>query len=89
MKTEIYTKRLCPFCHRAKALLDAKQIAYEEIEISADAALQQQMQERSGRRTVPQIFIGDIHIGGSDELALAESNGSLDQLIQRQLKAKT
>jgi len=78
---DIYTKSYCPFCTRAKALLDAKGVSYRELEVSTDQALQQQMRTRSGRRTVPQIFIGDHHIGGSDDLIDANNSGLLDKLL--------
>ena len=78
---EIYSKNSCPYCHRAKALLTNKAIEFKEYEISTDAALQQQMQERSGRRTVPQVFINNKHIGGSDELSAANASGLLDELL--------
>jgi glutaredoxin 3 len=78
---EIYTKSYCPFCHRAKALLDAKGVSYREHEISSDHKLQDEMKERSGRHTVPQIFIDDQHIGGSDDLVLAQNSGLLDELL--------
>lgn len=81
MKIEIYTKSYCPYCHRAKALLDAKGLEYEEIEVSRNPALENEAQQRSGRFTVPQVFIDDQLIGGSDDLAEAEANGSLDRLI--------
>lgn len=79
---EIYTKSYCPFCQRAKALLDTKGIDYQDYEISTDAVLQQEMIERSGRRTVPQVFIDKHHIGGSDDLAAAEASGLLDELLE-------
>lgn len=78
---EIYTKSYCPFCKRAKALLDSKGVSYQEYEISTDAALQQEMVTRSQRRTVPQVFIDNQHIGGSDDLVAAEQNGLLDELL--------
>ncbi len=78
---EIYTKSYCPFCRNAKTLLDSKGLSYREIEISSSSALQQEMQDRSGRRTVPQVFINNRHIGGSDDLAAADANGILDELI--------
>ncbi|MGB1310201.1 MAG: glutaredoxin 3 [Leucothrix sp.] len=81
MKIEIYTKRYCPFCHRAKALLDAKGLDYEEIEVSMNPALEQEAQKRSGRKTVPQVFINNHLIGGSDDLADAAADGSLDKLL--------
>ncbi|MGQ7848323.1 glutaredoxin 3 [Granulosicoccus sp. 3-233] len=81
---DIYTKTYCPFCKRAKALLDAKGVSYRELEVSTDQALQQQMRERSGRRTVPQIFINNHHIGGSDDLIDANNSGLLDELLGQQ-----
>lgn len=78
---EIYTKSLCPFCVRAKALLDRKQIPYTEFEISFDQELQQEMIQRSKRRTVPQIFIEGKHVGGSDDLVRLERSGELDELL--------
>lgn len=80
-KTEIYTKSYCPYCHQAKRLLDAKGIVYKEIDVTSDEQGQQEMMERSGRRTVPQIFIGNVHIGGHDDLVKANRNGSLDELV--------
>jgi len=81
---DIYTKTYCPFCKRAKALLDAKGVSYRELEVSTDQALQQQMRERSGRRTVPQVFINNRHIGGSDDLIEANNSGLLDELLGQQ-----
>jgi glutaredoxin 3 len=83
----IYTKYYCPYCARAKALLDRKGIAYHEIEVAHDPALQVEMQERSQRRTVPQIFIGDRHIGGSDDLLALERSGELDRLLEERAAA--
>ena len=83
----IYTKFYCPYCTRAKALLDRKGIAYHEIEVAHDPALQAEMQERSQRRTVPQIFIGDLHIGGSDDLFELERSGELDRLLDERAAA--
>lgn len=78
---EIYTKAYCPYCHRAKALLDSKGIEYKEYEVSRSEALQQKMRERSSRRTVPQVFINGKHVGGSDDLAAANQSGLLDKLL--------
>ena len=78
---EIYTKSYCPFCKRAKALLDSKGISYHEYEISTDEARAQEMRDRSGRKTVPQVFINYRHIGGSDDLIAAERSGLLDELL--------
>jgi len=79
---EIYTKIGCPYCARAKALLDQKGVAYDEREISSDPQARQEMLGRAnGRTTVPQVFIADEHIGGSDDLAALESAGKLDALL--------
>ena len=83
----IYTKFYCPYCARAKALLDSKGVAYHEIEVAHDPALQAEVQERSQRRTVPQIFLGDLHIGGSDDLFELERSGELDRLLDEQVAA--
>ncbi|HEY0626884.1 MAG TPA: glutaredoxin 3 [Allosphingosinicella sp.] len=81
-RVEIYTKFLCPYCARAKKLLDGKGIQYDEYEISMDTEKRAEMMQRAnGRHTVPQIFIGDRHIGGSDDLAELERNGQLDPLL--------
>ncbi len=78
----IYTTGLCPYCHRAKALLQKKGVAYHEVDVSYDAAERQRMTARAGgRRTVPQIFIGQAHVGGSDELHELERQGRLDALL--------
>lgn len=79
---EIYTTAICPYCLRAKALLNAKGISYQEYDVSRDTEKLSEMLERSQRKTVPQIFIGDHHIGGSDELIAAENNGQLDELLE-------
>ncbi|MEO0819110.1 MAG: glutaredoxin 3 [Pseudomonadota bacterium] len=79
----IYAKDYCPFCRRAKALLAAKGVAFTEYEVTDDAARFAEMVERSGRRTVPQIFIDGRHIGGSDDLAALEARGDLDPLLAR------
>lgn len=81
-KVEIYTTPTCPFCHRAKALLDRKGVSYEEINVAGDRNLRSRMTERAnGRRTVPQIFINDRPIGGSDELHALEAKGQLSSLL--------
>ena len=81
-KVEIYTKAFCGFCHRAKRLLDEKGVDYTEYEISMDRSKQEEMRERKpDARTVPQIFIDDKPIGGSDELASLEREGKLDALL--------
>ncbi len=79
---EIYTTRYCPYCHAAKALLARKNVAFMEIDLSKDRERRVEMIERAnGLMTVPQIFIGDIHVGGSDELHALEDNGKLDALL--------
>ncbi len=81
-RIEIYTTPTCPFCHRAKALLSSKGATFEEISVAGDNAARMAMTERAnGRRTVPQIFINDQHIGGSDDLYALESQGKLDALL--------
>ncbi len=77
----IYLTRWCPFCTRAVALLDSKQVEYTAIDVDADPALRQEMMQRSNRRTVPQIFIGQTHVGGCDDLFALERQGQLDSLL--------
>lgn len=77
----MYTKGYCPYCHAAKDLLGQKQVAYEEIAIDGNATLREEMIRRSGRHTVPQIFIGDHHVGGFDDLSAANRSGELDRLL--------
>ncbi|OAM77805.1 glutaredoxin 3 [Devosia elaeis] len=80
-KVEIYTTPTCPYCHAAKALLAEKNVDYTEISV-LDPALRETMTERAhGRRTVPQIFVGDVHVGGYDDLAALERQGGLDPLL--------
>jgi glutaredoxin 3 len=80
-RVEIYTKSWCGYCHRAKALLARKGVSFEEIDVTDDPAREQEMIRRSGRRTVPQVFIGGQSVGGSDELAALEAQGRLDGLL--------
>jgi glutaredoxin 3 len=81
-KIEIYSKFTCPFCYRAKSVFDKKGVDYEEYEISMGGAKREEMIQRAnGRTTVPQIFINDQHIGGSDDLAALEAAGKLDALL--------
>jgi glutaredoxin 3 len=82
---EIYTKFGCPYCARAKALLDEKGVDYEEYEINSVPGKRDEMLERSnGRHTVPQIFIDGRHVGGSDDLAELERKGELDAMLEGQ-----
>jgi len=77
----MYSTAWCPFCERARALLDHKGVAYTEIDLESEPARRAEMIERSGRRTVPQIFIDGEPIGGSEELDALESSGALDRLL--------
>lgn len=74
----IYTTAICPYCVRAKMLLQRKGVAYTEIDVSGDAAARQALTARTRQRTVPQIFINDEHIGGCDDLYALERAGQLD-----------
>jgi glutaredoxin 3 len=78
----MYVTGWCPYCERAKSLLASKQVALKEINIDDEARLREEMIARSQRRTVPQIFIGDKHVGGCDDLFALEQSGELDRLIQ-------
>jgi glutaredoxin 3 len=81
-KIEIYTKFGCPFCIRAKRLLDQKGVTYREHDITLGGPKREEMLARAPHATtVPQIFIGDIHVGGSDDLAAFEASGKLDALL--------
>ena len=83
---EIYTKSWCPFCTRAKALLDRKGVVYREIDVTTDAVRELEMVKRSERFTVPQIFIDGHHLGGSDDLREADRSGRLDRLLSGELE---
>ncbi len=78
----LYMADWCPYCQRAKALLTGKNLAFTEINVDDDANFRAEMVARSGRRTVPQIFIGDTHVGGCDDLFELERSGGLDKLIE-------
>lgn len=81
-KVEVYTTPICPYCMRAKHLLDSKNVDYAEINLWSERERRQEMIERAdGRTSVPQIFIGDKGIGGSDELVELERTGKLDALL--------
>lgn len=81
-KIEVYTKFTCGFCARAKSLLTAKKVAFEEYDISLGGPKRKEMIQRAnGSSTVPQIFINDQHVGGSDDLAELERTGKLDALL--------
>ncbi|TNE64199.1 MAG: glutaredoxin 3 [Rhodobacteraceae bacterium] len=78
----LYTTPICPYCIAAKRLLDSKGVEYTDIDVMANPALRQEMMQRApGSYTVPQIFIGDIHVGGCDDLHALERAGKLDPLL--------
>lgn len=82
-KIDIYTKDYCPYCRRAVALLQAKNVEFNQIKIDENPELRAPMIERAnGGSTVPQIFIGDVHVGGCDDLMLLEHQGKLDALLK-------
>jgi glutaredoxin 3 len=81
-KITIYTTKTCPYCYAAKTLLAKKGAKYDEIDVSYDADVRQRMMiKANGRRTVPQIFIGETHVGGSDDLHELDRRGQLDGLL--------
>ncbi|MEH6580520.1 MAG: glutaredoxin 3 [Halioglobus sp.] len=77
----MYSTRFCPYCMRARSLLDHHRVQYRDIGVDGAPALRREMMELSGRHTVPQIWIGDRHIGGFDDLHLLERQGKLDELF--------
>ncbi|KZN14174.1 glutaredoxin 3 [Marinomonas sp. TW1] len=79
----IYSSDYCPFCVRAKQLLNTKDVAFNEIRVDGERALRQEMMEKSGRHTVPQIWIGEQHIGGCDDLFALEREQKLDTLLSQ------
>ena len=81
-KVEIYVSAYCPYCHRAKALLDSKGVAYAEYVVDGDSSLRDTMIELAdGRYTVPQVFIDDVGVGGSDDIHDLDRRGKLDALL--------
>lgn len=83
-KVVMYTTGWCPYCARARNLLRSKNVAFDEIDIEGAAGAREEMMTRSGRRTVPQIFIGSTHVGGSDDLHALEAEGKLDALLAQE-----
>lgn len=77
----IYSTNSCPFCTMAKRLLDSKGVAYETINVSS-SQLWAEMEAKTGRNTVPQVYIGDHHVGGFDELSAADKRGEVDELLK-------
>ena len=80
-KVEMYSTAICPYCVRARRLLDTKGVEYKEIRVEGDRNQWQHMTARSKRNTVPQIFINDLHIGGYDDMAKLDAFGQLDPLL--------
>jgi glutaredoxin 3 len=83
-KVTIYTTPYCPYCHAAKALLKNKGVSFDEIDVQDSSLRQQMMLRANGRYTVPQIFIGENHVGGSDDIHELDRRGALDPLLQAQ-----
>jgi len=80
-KVEIYTTQWCPYCNAAKALLDDKGVAYDEVDADDPKVRSAMVERANGRRTVPQIFVGDTHVGGYDDMAALDRRGKLDPLL--------
>lgn len=80
-KVTIYTTPICPYCQMAKQLLQRKGASFDEIDVMGKPQLRAEMQAKSGRSTVPQIWIGDRHVGGCDDLYALEAEGGLDPLL--------
>jgi glutaredoxin 3 len=78
----VYVSDWCPYCERAKGLLSQKNVVFNELNVEDEPKFREEMMARSKRRTVPQIFIGDKHIGGCDDLFELDRSGELDRLIQ-------
>lgn len=80
-KVVMYCTAQCPYCVRAASLLKKKGVTYTELKVDQDTALREEMERRSNRRTVPQIFIDDFHVGGFDDMAALDAEGRLDGLL--------
>ena len=77
----IYGTQTCPYCTRARRLLDRKGVKYIEVRVDLDTARRREMEARAGRNSVPQIFIGDLYVGGFDDLSALDQEGGLDALL--------
>jgi glutaredoxin 3 len=77
----VYTTRRCPFCVRAVNLLNTKGVGFKEIDVEHSPQLREEMEQKAKRKTVPQIFIGDVHVGGCDDMYELEDRGRLDVLL--------
>ena len=80
---KMYPTRFCPYCMRARMLLESKGVAFTDIAVDADPELRREMMQLSGRHTVPQIWIGDQHVGGFDDMAALDRQGKLDALLNQ------
>ena len=80
-KITIYTTSVCPYCVRAKALFDRKSLKYEEVNVEDQQERDKMIAKAGGKRTVPQIFIGSVHVGGCDDLYALEKDGKLDEIL--------
>jgi glutaredoxin 3 len=80
-KVRMYTTAVCPFCQMAERLLQGKGAEVEKVRVDLDPAQRAAMMEKTGRRTVPQIYVGDTHVGGYDDLAALDRAGKLDPLL--------
>ncbi|MBM3590030.1 MAG: glutaredoxin 3 [Alphaproteobacteria bacterium] len=82
-KILIYSKEACPYCTKAKNLLQRKNLQFQEIKITSDELKQEMIKKSNGRMTVPQIFIDDYHVGGCDDLYALEAEGKLDEILKK------
>ena len=78
----MYGTRMCPYCHAARELLDARGVGYKEIRVDLEPALRSEMRQRGGGHTVPQIWIGEVHVGGYTDMLALDRQGQLDALLQ-------
>ena len=85
----VYSSAWCPYCIRAKHLLDSKGVRYEEISVDGNPAVRAEMTRKAGRTSVPQIWIGQTHVGGCDDLYALERAGKLDALLQARPQTET
>jgi glutaredoxin 3 len=85
----VYSSAWCPYCVRAKQLLDKKGVKYEEISVDGNPAIRAEMTRKAGRTSVPQIWIGQTHVGGCDDLYALERAGKLDALLQARPQTET
>ena len=89
MKALMYTTAVCPYCQMAERLLNSKGVEIEKVRVDLEPARRAEMMEKTGRRTVPQIYIGETHVGGYDDLAALDRAGKLDPLLNAQGGAST